>query len=186
MVFKKKNSVVLFWLNRFGFVFLLCIVFSCKEEAPSMEEMKEYTGPLMEIDSLETLYSDSSVLRVRFNTGKQLEYVNGDKEFLNGVKIEFFNEKGEFEAVLTSQKGYQDKQSAIYRVIGDVVVQNLKEKKSLHTEKLFWDSKSKKIYTTEFVKIQTPKEVLTGEGLEAAQDFSKYKITKPTGIFLLE
>jgi LPS export ABC transporter protein LptC len=186
MVFKKKDTVAFFYSYPLWIILAACSLFSCNDQAASMEEMKEYTGPLMEIDTLETLYSDSSILRIRFNAGKQLEFVNGNKEFLNGVKIEFFNEKGESEATLTSQKGYQDKQSAIYKVVGDVVVQNIKEKKSLHTEKLFWDSKSKKIYTTDFVKIQTPKEVLTGEGLEAAQDFSKYKITKPTGIFLLE
>jgi len=151
-----------------------------------MEEMEVYQGPMLEVDSLEMLYSDSSVLRVRFKAGKQLELQNGNKEFLNGVSIEFFNEKGISEAILTSDKGYQDNQSSIYKVVGNVVVQNIAEKKSLHTEKLFWDKNSKKIYTSDFVKIQTPKEVLTGEGLEAAQDFSRYKILKPTGIFLLE
>lgn len=167
-------------------MFCFVILFSCSNQSANIDDMQVYKGPLMEVDSLETLYSDSSILRVRFNAGKQLELQNGNKEFLNGVKIEFYNEKGLSEAVLTSQKGYQDKESELYRVEGDVVVQNLAEKKALHTEKLFWDSKNKKIYTSEFVKIQTPKEILTGQGLEAAQDFSRYKILKPTGIFLLE
>ncbi len=151
-----------------------------------MKEMEVYQGPIMDVDSLEMLYSDSSILRIRFTAGKQLELQNGNKEFLKGVRVEFYNEKGVSEAVLTSEKGYQDKLSSIYKVEGDVVVQNLAEKKALHTEKLFWDSKNKKIYTSEFVKIETPTEILTGQGLEAAQDFSRYKILKPTGIFVIE
>ncbi len=186
MVYQKKDTIGRLLWKIGGLISLGFILFACSDRSASIHDMEVYKGPLMEVDSLETLYSDSSVLRVRFNAGKQLELQNGNKEFLNGVKIEFYNEKGVSEAILTSQKGYQDKMSALYRVEGDVVVQNLAEKKALHTEKLFWDSRNKKIYTSEFVKIQTPKEILTGQGLEAAQDFSRYKILKPTGIFLLE
>jgi LPS export ABC transporter protein LptC len=159
------------------------MIFSCKEKTATMEEMKVYQGPVMEIDSLETLYSDSAVLRIKFNAGKELEYQNGDKEFLNGVRIEFFSEDGEQEAVLTAHKGYQEKVSSVYRVEGEVVVQNFKEKKELHTEKLFWDSNKKKIYTPDeqFVMIKTPTEHITGEGLKAEQDFSRYSLKKPIG-----
>ena len=34
-----------------------------------------------------------------------------------------------------------------------------------------------------FVKVTTPTEYLTGYGLTANQDFSRYRITKPEGIF---
>ena len=181
MVYTKKIQLI-FCLA------LVSIVCACSPEQRTVENMQVYNGPLMEVDSLETKYSDDAVLRIKFNAGKQLEYQNGDKEFLNGVKITFFNEKGLEEAVLTANKGYQEKLSSKYRVEGNVVVTNILEKKSLYTEKLFWDSNNKKIYTpaNEFVKIQTPSEILTGEGLEAAQDFSRYKILKPTGIFVLE
>ncbi len=148
-----------------------------------MEQMKVYEGPVMEVDSLQTLFSDSAILRVKFNAGKQLEYQSGDKEFLKGVRVEFFNEQGVQQAVLTSQKGYQEKNTGIYRVEGDVVVQNTKEKKELHTEKMYWDSSKKRIYTpeTELVTIKTTREVLTGKGLEASQDFSWYKLKNPVG-----
>ncbi|MBC7485384.1 MAG: LPS export ABC transporter periplasmic protein LptC [Cytophagaceae bacterium] len=164
-------------------VLTLSVLFSCKEDAKPMEEMKVYQGPMMETDSLQTLFSDSAILRVKFNAGKELEYQNGDKEFLKGVRVEFFNEHGKQEAVLTSQKGYQEKSTSIYRVEGDVVVQNFAEKKELHTEKLFWDSNKKKIYTPDkqFVMIKTPTEHITGEGLQATQDFSRYSLKKPIG-----
>lgn len=164
-------------------VLLLTALFSCKEKTKPMEEMQVYQGPLMEVDSLQTLFSDSAILRVKFNAGKELEYQNGDKEFLKGVRVEFFNEQGVQQAVLTSQKGYQEKVSSIYRVEGDVVVQNFKDRKELHTEKLFWDSARKKIYTpeTELVTIKTPTEHLKGKGMEAAQDFSWYRLKNPVG-----
>jgi LPS export ABC transporter protein LptC len=179
MVHQAKNTVSKPLLC----VALLSVLFSCREKTVSMEEMKVYQGPVMEIDSLQTLFSDSAILRVKFNAGKELEYQNGDKEFLKGVRVEFYNEQGTQEAVLTSQKGYQEKISLIYRVEGNVVVQNLKDKKELHTEKLFWDSSKKRIYTpeSELVTIKTPKEHLVGKGMEAAQDFSWYKLKNPVG-----
>jgi LPS export ABC transporter protein LptC len=181
MVYQAKNTISRSALQ--ALVLTLTLLFSCKEKPVSMEDMKVYQGPMMQIDSLQTLFSDDAILRVKFNTGKELEYQNGDKEFLNGVRVEFFNEKGVQEAVLTSQKGYQEKLTSIYRVEGDVVVQNLKDKKELHTEKLFWDSGKKRIYTpeTELVTIKTPTEHLKGRGMEAAQDFSWYKLKNPVG-----
>ena len=180
MVYQAKNPISRYTLLS---VLALSILFSCREKTVPMAEMKVYQGPMMEIDSLQTLFSDSAILRVKFNAGKELEYQNGDKEFLNGVRVEFFNEQGTQEAVLTSQKGYQEKLTSIYRVEGDVVVQNLKDKKELHTERLFWDSSKKRIYTpeTELVTIKTPTEHLKGKGMEAAQDFSWYKLKNPVG-----
>jgi LPS export ABC transporter protein LptC len=181
MVYQAKNTISLKTLLLLAF--LLMVLFSCKEKTASMEEMKVYQGPVMEIDSLQTLFSDSAILRVKFNAGKELEYQNGDKEFLKGVRVEFFNEAGAQQAVLTAQKGYQEKLTSLYRVEGDVVVQNIKDKKELHTEKLFWDSVKKKIYVTEdeLVTIKTPTEHLKGKGMEAAQDFSWYKLKNPVG-----
>jgi LPS export ABC transporter protein LptC len=46
----------------------------------------------------------------------------------------------------------------------------------LNTERLVWDEQKKKITSNAFVKITTAKEVITGNGLEANQDFTKYEI----------
>ncbi|HSZ72067.1 MAG TPA: LPS export ABC transporter periplasmic protein LptC [Cytophagaceae bacterium] len=187
MVHQAKNTVSHCSLSLLPLVFLITVFYSCKEKTSTVEQMKVYEGPIMEVDSLQTLFSDNAILRVKFNAGKELDYQSGDKEFLKGVRVEFFNEKGVQEAVLTSHKGFQEKNTGIYRVEEDVVVQNFKDKKELHTEKLFWDSSKKRIYTpeTELVRIKTPREVLTGKGLEAAQDFSWYKIKNPSGVTYL-
>jgi len=47
---------------------------------------------------------------------------------------------------------------------------------------LIWLQDSSKIYTDEFVKITTADEIIMGEGMEANQDFTKWKIHKIKGI----
>jgi hypothetical protein len=55
----------------------------------------------------------------------------------------------------------------------------------LNTEKLIWDQNRQLIYTDKFVRITTPSEVLTGEGMESTQDFSDWTIKTPRGRFPL-
>jgi len=46
-------------------------------------------------------------------------------------------------------------------------------------------NKEQKIYTDKFVRITTATEILTGEGMEANQDFSSWVILKPRGTIAL-
>lgn len=57
----------------------------------------------------------------------------------------------------------------------------MKKGEKLNTEHLIWNEDSAKIYTDEFVKITTTDEIIMGEGMEANQDFSKWKIYKIRG-----
>jgi LPS export ABC transporter protein LptC len=52
----------------------------------------------------------------------------------------------------------------------------------LNTERLVWDQKTAEITSNAFVKVTRKDEVITGTGLRANQDFSKYRITKISGI----
>jgi hypothetical protein len=69
-----------------------------------------------------------------------------------------------------------------------VRVANVPQQQTLTTEELFYDKIKRKIYTDSamFVRVQTPSEVLTGYGLTANEDFSRYSIRRPTGTFTLE
>jgi hypothetical protein len=46
----------------------------------------------------------------------------------------------------------------------------------LNTEELFWEPKKEIIYTDKFVRIETDGEIITGEGMEAPQDFSTWRL----------
>jgi LPS export ABC transporter protein LptC len=164
---------------------LLISLFSCGKEQ-TIDDMATYDGPALEADNVETLYSDSAVLRVRLTAPKQLELQNGNREFPKGLYVEFFDERGKKSSTLKSDRGTFKKEENLYIVKGNVKVDNLVEKQSLHSEELNWDPETKKVYTDKKVRIVGPEQILTGIGLEANQDFSLYKIKEPTGVFPVE
>ena len=71
-------------------------------------------------------------------------------------------------------------------VTDSVVVNQILKQETLFTEELNWLQAEKKVHTDKNVTIQTPDELLKGEGLDAKQDFSWYRILKPTGAFPIE
>ncbi len=141
-----------------------------------------YTGPMMTATNIRTIYSDSGNTKLKLEAPVQLLLQNNDREFPEGVYVEFFDEKKEPKAVLTSNYAifYQDKN--LYKISGNVIIDNKREGKKMSTEELFWSPATKKIYTDKFLTIKTANEVIKGEGLDANQDFSSYTIRKVTGI----
>ncbi|MBX9850337.1 MAG: LPS export ABC transporter periplasmic protein LptC [Cytophagaceae bacterium] len=170
----------IFFIGLFGLAFSSCF----KDQSP--DAIVTYNGPFMELNNIETLYSDSAVLRVKLKAARQIELQNGDRTFPNGVYVEFYNESGVKTSTLKSNYGHYNKQENLYTVRGNVIIENLEEKNKLNTEELKWDPETQKINTTKFVRIETPEEIITGEGLEATQDFSDYTILRPKGRFTVE
>lgn len=135
------------------------------------------------VRDVEILYSDSARVRVCV-TGPVLhnfsDRENPHQEFPEGVKVAFLDDKQQVTSVLTSRFAIrlQEKGQIIAR--DSVVFESVKGEK-LETEELVWDEKTEKVRTEKFVKVSKPGEVIYGYGLEAAQDFSYWKIIVPKG-----
>ena len=170
-----------------GIIGLIVVLagFACNENA-DVKEIKPYEGPLMETSDAETLYSDSAVVRVRLQAKKQLNFESGDMEFPEGIFIEFYDVNGKISSTLKANKGFYNKKENLYTATGDVVVNSFEKDEKLNTEELHWKQDKEEIFTDKFVRIETAEEILLGEGLTAAQDFSSYKILKPTGELSIE
>ncbi|MCI5055895.1 MAG: LPS export ABC transporter periplasmic protein LptC [Flavobacteriales bacterium] len=165
--------------------FILMLLSSCSN---SMDEVAMYTeddGAIEISKNVELLYSDSgqvqfmleSPLLERYVTGKDSSYT----EFKEGLHVEFYDSQKEIESELTCNYAidlaYQNKVIAK----DDVLVVN-RYGEELRTEHLWWLRNSEMIYSDKFVKIKTKDETIYGDGLEANQDFTKYKILNIKGI----
>jgi len=169
-----------------GFLLFCICLGACEDTLEQSKNIQPYEGPVSTIFDVETLFSDSARLKIKLNAPLQLEYQNEDRNFPKGVLINFYNAKGQNHARLTANKGRFIKKENRYIATGDVVVKNLLKKEQLNTEKLNWTPSDQTIFTDQFVTITTQKEILKGKGLEARQDFSQYKILKPTGEFVIK
>lgn len=172
-------------LNILGFFTLLLALFSCGDNA-DVADVSPYEGPLLEVENMVTLYSDSARVRVKVEAQKQLEFENGDSEFPEGLYVEFYDKDQKISSTLKADYGYYTKAENLYKATGDVEVNSYEKDQKLNTEELFWKQDKEEIYTDKFVRIETAEEILLGEGLTATQDFSSYRILKPTGELSIE
>lgn len=165
-------------------VSIIILFSSCSEDKQKIVE--EYTGPLIEGENVTTLYTDSAILKIKLFAKIQYEHQNKDREFPKGLHVDFHSSDSVITSNLTSNYGYFYEEDALYKVTDSVVITNHKKKETLSTEELFWKPDEERIYTDKFVRIETPKEILEGNGLEAKEDFSSYKIKNITAILTLD
>lgn len=144
-----------------------------------------YDGPIREATDVELFYSENFIIKVKLKAKKVLEFQNGDREFPEGIYLEFFNEYGQLTSTLRANEAHYFKADDQWRARGKVEVINLEKNEQLNTEELFWKPAKEEIFTDKFVSIRMQNEVLYGEGLRARQDMSDYTILRPQGEFEL-
>ncbi len=168
-------------LYRILFVTFVSLLLGCRQkEAPLPVE---YSGPLSEMEDVNMLYSEKDRVRVKMTAAKILEFKNGDKEFPEGLYLEFYNPAGIMTSTLKANHAFYFKEEDQWRGRGKVEVKNIEKNQQLNTEELFWKETTRKIFTDKFVTIKMENEVIYGTGLDATQDLSNYTIRKPEGIF---
>ncbi|UBM58872.1 LPS export ABC transporter periplasmic protein LptC [Marinilongibacter aquaticus] len=170
-------------LHSFLFLCLIGSLLACEE---SQEEEKKflYMGPAMTVDDLNISYSDSGRVVVKMSTAKQLKMQNEDEVYPKPVYINFINREGVEYSSLRADSGKYIKKDNYYKVMGNVFFYNREAQQSLSTNELIWDPNKKIVHTDKKVQVNTPSDQIVGNGMEASQDFSKYKFTGAiTGFF---
>lgn len=137
--------------------------------------------------NVEIIFSDSARITLRLIAPKLNRYDNEDDpytEFPEGLKLVFYNSLQKPESQIECKYAINHEKDKIMEAKDDVVVINEKGEK-LNTEHLIWDQPKGLIHTEEFVKITTEEKIFFGDGLEANEDFSKYKIKNSKGTILI-
>jgi LPS export ABC transporter protein LptC len=157
---------------------------SCEDNKDLLNE-EVYEGPVMEMQDISTMMSDSFQLVMKLEAPKRMDFDEGDVHYPEGLFLTYYDNE---EAICTFKSDFAKylKEENVWEGEGNVVVRNLENGDELNTEQLFWSPNEKKFYTEKFVTIVTEGEIHTGEGLEANEDFSSYKILKPSGTFTVE
>ncbi len=160
------------------------MLFSCEN---NKELVKDLAGekkvlPVESASDIEIIYSDGGVVRMKLNAPVLERYLGNEPyiEFSQGVQVLFYDSLKQPESKLTSKYAINHEFKKIMEAKRDVVVINEKGE-VLNTEHLIWDQQKETIHTNEFVKITTADEIIMGEGMEADQHFTRYKIKNITG-----
>lgn len=169
----------------------ICIfLFSCSNDLETIKEISiqnQSVYPVETIKDCEIIYSDSSKVRVLL-TATVMNRFNNDKKYVelkDGLKVQFFDEKGKKESELLSDYAIIDEENDIMQAQKNVVVRNINGD-VLESETLNWSQEKQEIFTDDFIKITTDNEVIFGQGLVSNQNFTKYTIKKIKGTISIE
>jgi len=163
----------------------MLLLFNCKTKSNEILEIQEYTGPIIELGPATTYYSDSARVKMKMEAPRQFEFGSGDREFPEGLFLQFFDAEGDPTSTLKADYCYYTKKDDLYKATGNVVVQDVETSDRLDTEELYWSQKKEEVFTEKFVRIEKDGELHVGDGLEAKQDFSYWKILNSKGIISL-
>lgn len=169
---------------------LLCgIIFistSCTTDPKTIERVTKHEHIAMyEAHNVRILYSDSAQILFSMKTVYVRDFTKNDTpytEYPKGIEVVHYTKyPTDTSAKLTANYAIRWPQRKVWEAKSKVVCMNVK-KEVLNTEYLVWDEAKQKIYTNKFVKITTPTDVITGDGMEANQDFTNWRIKKVRGM----
>lgn len=144
------------------------------------------TVPSMSTDSVDMLItSDSGVVKYHLITKKWDMYDNAKEPywfFPEGLYGEQYDSLMQVEATLIADTAWNYKNQKLWRLKGNVVVQN-KLGETFKTQELFWDERKSLVYSKVYSEMHRPgKSVLFGHsGFEGNRDMTKVFFFDTTG-----
>lgn len=106
------------------------------------------------------------------------------REFRKGVKITTYKNDSltEVDAVLTANYAIYYENRELWEAKGNVVVEK-SDGKTLYTQQLFWNARTKKIYSNVDSKIvqNNGRDVFIGEGFESDEEFKDWRFRRMKG-----
>ncbi|MGN0032762.1 MAG: LPS export ABC transporter periplasmic protein LptC [Candidatus Limimorpha sp.] len=156
---------------------VVMVLFSCGNSIDNVKRFVDYDtiSGMMAYDVV-IERSDSGILVAKLTAPVMRSVETEDSSFLEFPKGFFatvYEGDTSAYAKIKGNYGMMYNQDELVMARDNVVVENITTKETLETETLFWNQKTKKIYTRNFVKIYSPDKVVYGDSLEADETFSK-------------
>ena len=172
---KSINYIFILLLN---FYFLI----SCESKKVDLK-INDENPVVAKAHNVFTVYSEDTFNKIKLKAKLQQEYQNKDRSFPKGVFLTFFKiQYGESPAGdVVADYAYYYASDKFWHLKGNVVLRDIIKSEVLTTEELFWKPETKKIWTEKFVYITAPERELMGDGLDALEDLSWYRILQPRG-----
>lgn len=141
--------------------------------------------PVMVTRDVSTYISDSGVVRYKIITDEWRVYDRLDPSmwtFEQGIYLEKFNNDLSIEAVIIADTAYYYDKQELWELRGNVHIEN-EQDEEFDTQLLFWEQKTKRVYSDLYIRIRQQKRIITGIGFTSNQDFTRYTIKNTQGIF---
>ena len=143
------------------------------------------TTPTMETHDVETVISDSGVIRYKITAPLWLvfdEAVEPRWNFSEGLHLEKYDNDLNIDATFDCDSAKYLSQRKLWKFSSSVHALNV-AKDRFDTELLFWDQQNKKVYTDSFIHIEKSDRIIEGYGFVSNETMTDYYINRVSGIF---
>ena len=161
----------------------LCLLLGCLNK---IEDIDEIDQPLISHDFALDIEIDFYLKgQLEFKLiAEEMQQMKEENVFPKGIRVFVYNKRLDTIAIISSDFAIQNKNEKLIEASKNVILTNEKNEQ-LNTQKLFWDSHKKKIYTDDFVTINTDNEIIMGYGFVTDESFSSYSLSHITGTVYL-
>lgn len=185
MTRKLKHNVIVALLMFWGATFM----FGC-DSIPELA-IDKATTPMMVIDSFTMINTEDGNLAYKVNADQMKRFEAPDSSFLmleKGVYVESFSDSTMVvTSTLKGDRAYYSENKKIWKINGNVIGVNVEDGKTLTTEELFWDEKTRKIYSFVYSRYDDGEQVMIGEnGFYANEDLSHIKFNGSLGSMIFD
>ncbi len=162
---------------------------SCKTDIQIVNALTEREQvPSLVYENIEILYTENGKIRIRVLAPESMYYQYAEEpynEFPKGITVYNYDDSLNVESTITANYAIFYEKEELWNARYDVVAQNNKGQ-ILNTEQLFWNQKTKKIYSNDMVKLTSDDDVIFGEGMDSDEDFNDWIVRKPSGKIYLQ
>ena len=168
---------------KFLIPFFICLA-ACSQKQSDVRSVSSATNlPDQVMTKCDVAFSDSNFTKATLQADSGFGYSQLKRTvLLHNIKVNFY-QKGKDSPIstLTADSVIVFDDTKNMTAIGNVRVVSTDNATNLTTKQLNWDNKTRKIYSSDYVKIISPQETLEGSGFESDERLSYYKILNAKG-----
>jgi lipopolysaccharide export system protein LptC len=146
--------------------------------SPRMSSVPD-TGELpdQEVSDFEATETDQGTTQWKMYARSAATYRARNTVIARGLRIDFYDEKGERSSTLTSREGEMNDMTHDMTARGDVVIQTT-EGTRMTTDQLQFRNKIQRIQTESFVRVERRGDVLTGYGFDSDPQLKDFQFKR--------
>ena len=158
---------------------------ACETKNKDLPNYRKKRVAVDEAYEVESYYSQGAKVRGKLTAPKMLNSHSDTSyiEFPNSLHVDFYNDSMRVESQLDAKYGrYKENEDRVF-LRDSVVVRNIVRGDTLRCNELWWD-KAKKEFNTDkpsWINKRDGTRIYAAAGLDAAEDFSWYKLHQITG-----
>ena len=165
------------------------MLFSCGNPTSVIQQLAS-DDTLSGIVAYDIVYyrSDSGFVQVEL-TAPMMSQQGSDSSFLEfpqGFHARVFDNNHRVTSIISADYGINHIDQQYVEAVGNVSVENQENGQSMYSDKLYWYQDTKMIYTRSKVRIILPDKDITGDSLEAHENFDAYTIYNGKATFEVE